>query len=37
MVEAGMNTDNVGEVRAGPSSQKVVGVLAVPYRLVGRK
>jgi hypothetical protein len=37
MVDAGMNEDNVGVVRAGPSSQKTVGVLAVPYRLVGRK
>jgi hypothetical protein len=37
MVDAGMNEDNVGIVRAGPSSQKTVGVLSIPYRLVGRK
>jgi len=37
MVDAGMNQDEVGIVRAGPSSQKTVGVLSIPYRLVGRK
>jgi len=37
MVDAGMNEDGVGVVRAGPSSQKTVGVLSIPYRLVGRK
>jgi hypothetical protein len=37
MVDAGMNENEVGVVRAGPSGQKTVGVLSIPYRLVGHK
>jgi hypothetical protein len=36
-VEAGLNQDGGGEVRAGPRAPQAVGGLAIPYRIVGRK
>ena len=35
VVEAGVTTDGVGEVRAGPAAPRAVGALAIPYRIVG--
>jgi hypothetical protein len=37
VVEAGVNTDGVGEVRAGPAAPRAVGALAQPYRIVGAR
>lgn len=37
MVEAGVSTDGVGVVRAGPSAPRAVGALAIPHRIIGSK
>ncbi|MEZ5288670.1 MAG: hypothetical protein R2712_28455 [Vicinamibacterales bacterium] len=37
VVEAGVNSDGVGEVRAGPAAPRAVGALAIPYRIVGAR
>lgn len=37
MVEAGVTTDQVGVVRAGPSLGGPVGALTIPYQIIGHK